>query len=67
MEKNYFELKEKKRERICLYIILCDLDLLIKHCIKYSIQYDEFKKLYFDLEKRYDEIDKIIKELESDI
>ena len=67
MKKNYFELKEKKQELKCYYIILCDLNLLIEHCIKYNIQYDEFKKFYFDLEKRYDDIVKVIKELESDI
>ena len=66
MKKNYFELKEKKQKLKCFYIILCDLNLLIEHCIKYNIDYDEFKKLYFDLEKRYDEIVKIIKELESE-
>ena len=67
MKKNYFELNEKKQKLKYLYIILCDLNLLIGHCIKYNIEYDEFKKLYFDLDKRYDEIDKSIKELESDI
>ena len=65
MNNNYFELKEKKQELKCLHIILCDLMILILHCIKYNIDYDEFKKLYVDLEKRYDEIDKKIKELES--
>ena len=65
MNENYFELKEKKQELKCLYIILCDLILLIEHCIKYNFEYDEFKKLYLDLEKRYDEIDKKIKDLES--
>ena len=67
MKKNYFELKEKKQELKCLYIIICDLILLIEHCIKYNIEYDDFKKLYLDLEKRYDEIDKTIKDLESDL
>ena len=67
MKKNYFELKEKKQELRCLYVILCDLNLLIEHCIKYNFDYDDFKKLYFDLEKRYDETVKTIKELESDI
>lgn len=67
MKKNYFELKEKKQELRCVYVILCDLNLLIEHCIKYNIEYDQFKKLYFDLEKRYDEIVKTIKELERDI
>lgn len=67
MKKNYFELKEKKQKMKTLYIILYDLNLLIEHCIKYNIDYDEFKKLYFDLEKRYDENVKCIKELESDI
>lgn len=66
MNDNYFELKEKKQELKCLHIILCDLLLLIEHCIKYSIEYDKFKKLYLDLEKKYDEIDKKIKDLESD-
>ena len=66
MKENYFELKEKKQELKCLHIILCDLILLIEHCIKYNIEYDEFKKLYLDLEKRYDEINKTIKDLESD-
>ena len=66
MKKNYFEIKEKKQQLKCYYIILCDLNLLIEHCIKYNIEYDEFKKLYFDLEKRYDEIVKIINELECD-
>ena len=65
MNNNYFELKEKKQELKCLHIILCDLMILILHCIKYNIDYDEFKKLYLELEKRYDEIDKKIKELES--
>ena len=45
MKKNYFELKEKKQKIKCFYIILCDLNLLIEHCIKYNIEYDEFKKL----------------------
>lgn len=67
MKKNYFELKEKKQKMKCLYIILCDLNLLIEHCIKYNIEYYEFKKLYFDLEKKYDEIGKATEELESDI
>lgn len=67
MKKNYFELKEKKQQLKCYYIILCDLNLLIEHCIKYNIEYDQFKKLYFYLENRYDEIVKNIKELESDI
>lgn len=66
MKNNYFELKEKKQELKCLHIVLCDLLLLIEHCIKYNIQYDEFKKLYLDLDSRYDEIDKKIKDLESD-
>ena len=63
---NYFELKEKKQELKTLHIILCDLILLIEHCIKYNFEYDEFKKLYLDLDNRYDEIDKKIKDLESD-
>lgn len=67
MKKNYFELKEKKQKMKCFYVILYDLNLLIEHCIKYNIDYDEFKKLYFDLEKRYDEIIKDIKDLECDI
>ena len=67
MKKNYFDLKEKKHQFKYLYIILCDLNLLIEHCIKYNIEYDEFKKLYIDLDKKYDEIVKTIKELESDI
>ena len=67
MKKNYFELKEKKQQLKCYYIILCDLNLLIEHCIKYNVEYDQFKKLYYYLEKRYDEIVKTIKELESDI
>lgn len=67
MKKNYFELKEKKQQFKYLYIILCDLNLLIEHCIKYNIEYDDFKKLYIDLDKKYDEIVKTIKELESDI
>ena len=62
---NYFELKEKKQELKTLHIILCDLILLIEHCIKYNFEYDDFKKLYLYLEKSYDEIDKKIKELES--
>lgn len=66
MNKNYFELKEKKQELKCLHIVLCDLLLLIEHCIKYNIQYDEFKKLYLDLDNRYDVIYKKIKDLESD-
>lgn len=66
MKKNYFELKEKKQELKCFYILLCDLNLLIEHCIKFNIQFDDFKKLYYDLEKRYDEIFKTIKELESE-
>ena len=66
MNKNYFELKEKKQELKCLHIILCDLLLLIEHCIKYNFEYDEFKKLYLDLDNRYYEIDKKIKDLESD-
>ena len=66
MTNNYFELKEKKQELKCLHIILCDLLLLIEHCIKYNFEYDEFKKLYLDLDNRYDEIDKKIKDLESD-
>ena len=65
MNENYFKLKEMKQELKCLHIILCDLMILILHCIKYNIDYDDFKKLYHDLEKRYDEIDKKIKELES--
>lgn len=67
MKKNYFELKEKKQQLKCYYIILCDLNLLIEHCIKYNVEYEQFKKLYYYLEKRYDEIVKTIKELESDI
>lgn len=67
MKKNYFELKEKKQQLKCYYIILCDLNLLIEHCIKYNVEYDQFKKLYYYLEKRYDEIVKTIKVLESDI
>ena len=67
MKKNYFELKEKKQQFKYLYIILCDLNLLIEHCIKYNIEYDDLKKLYIDLDKKYDEIVKTIKELESDI
>lgn len=67
MKKNYFELKEKKQQLKCYYVILCDLNLLIEHCIKYNVEYDQFKNLYFVLEKRYDEIVKTIKELESDI
>lgn len=66
MKNNYFELKEKKQELKCLHIVLCDLLLLIEHCIKYNFEYDEFKKLYLDLDNRYYEIDKKIKELESD-
>ena len=66
MNNNYFELKEKKQELKCLHIILCDLLLLIEHCIKYNFEYDEFKKLYLDLDNRYYEIDKKIKDLESD-
>ena len=66
MTNNYFELKEKKQELKCLHIILCDLLLLIEHCIKYNFEYDDFKKLYLYLEKSYDEIDKKIKDLESD-
>ena len=65
MNKNYFELKEMKQELKCLHIILCDLMILILHCIKYNFEYDDFQKLYLDLEKRYYEIDKKIKELES--
>lgn len=65
MNENYFKLKEMKQELKCLHIILCDLMILILHCIKYNIDYDEFKKLYVDLEKRYNEIDKKIKDLES--
>ncbi|MDY5930305.1 MAG: hypothetical protein SPJ27_09815 [Candidatus Onthovivens sp.] len=66
MKKNYFELKEKRQQLKCYYIILCDLNLLIEHCIKYNVEYDQFKNLYFCLEKRYDEIVKTIKELECD-
>ena len=66
MKKNYFDLKEKKKDLKCIYILLRGLNLLIEHCIRYNIEYDEFKKLYFDLEKRYDETVKTIKKLESE-
>ena len=67
MNKNYFKIKEKKQENKEYRIILCDLLLLIEHCIKYNFDYDDFKNIYLELEKSIDENDKIIKDLESDL
>ena len=66
MNKNYFKIKEKKQENKEYRIILCDLLLLIEHCIKYNICYCDFKNIYLEIEKTIDENEKIIKDLESD-
>ena len=67
MNKNYFEIKEKKSEIKTYKIILCDLLILINDCIRYHFEYENLKNLYLDIEKRIDEREKIVKELESDI
>ena len=66
MNKNYFKIKEKKQENKEYRIILCDLLLLIDHCISYNFDYDDFKNVYLDIEKTIDENEKIITDLESD-
>ena len=66
MNKNYFEIKEKKQENKIYRVLLCDLLLFIDHCIRYNYKYDEFKHVYLELEKKIEDNDKIIKDLESD-
>ena len=66
MKKNYFEIKEKKSEIKTYKIILCDLLILINDCIRYHVDYENLKALYLDIEKRIDEREKLIKELESE-
>lgn len=66
MKKNYFEIKEKKSEIKTYKIILCDLLVLINHCIRYHVDYENFKKVYLDIEKRIDEREEIVKKLESE-
>ena len=66
MNKNYFEIKEKKSEIKTYKIILSDLLVLINHCIIYHVDFDNFKNVYFDIEKRIEEREKLIKNLESD-
>ena len=66
MNKNYFEIKEKKSEIKTYKIILFDLLVLINDCIRYHVDYGNLKSLYLDIEKRIDEREKIVKKLESD-
>lgn len=66
MNKNYFEIKEKKSEIKTYKIILCDLLILINHCITYHVDFENFKKVYLDIEKRIDDREKLIKKLESE-
>lgn len=66
MKKNYFEIKEKKEEIKTYKIILCDLLILINHCIKYRVDYENLKKIYLDIENRIDERENVIKKLESE-
>ena len=66
MNKNYFEIKEKKSEIKSYKIILCDLLVLINHCIIYHIDCENFKKTFLDIDKRIVESEKIVKKLESE-
>lgn len=66
MKKNYFEIKEKKEEIKTYKIILCDLLILINHCIKYHVDYENFKNVYLDIDKRILEREETIKKLEAD-
>lgn len=66
MNKNYFEIKAIKSEIKTYKIILCDLLVLINDCIRYCAEYENFKKLYLDIEKRIDEREEIVKKLEAD-
>ena len=45
MNKNYFDIKEKKEEIKTYMIILGDLYVLINHCIKYHVDYENFKNV----------------------
>lgn len=66
MKKNYFEIKEKKEEIKTYKIILCDLLILINHCINHHVDYENFKNVYLDIEKRISEREDAIKKLESE-
>lgn len=66
MKKNYFEIKEKKEEIKTYKIILCDLLILINHCILHHVDYENFKNVYLDIDKRILEREESIKKLEAD-
>lgn len=66
MRKNYFEIKEINEEIRVYKIIKFDLLILINHCIQYHVEYENFKKVFLDLEKKIDEKEVIVKNLVGD-
>lgn len=66
MKKNYFEIKEKKEEIKVYKIILCDLLIIINHCISHHLDYEKFKNYYLDIDTLILESEEAIKKLEAD-
>lgn len=66
MKKNYFKIKEINEEIRVYKIVKFDLLILINHCIQYHFEYDTFKKVFLDLEKKIDEKEDIVKKLVGD-
>ena len=63
MKKNYFKIKEINEEIRVYKIVKFDLLILINHCIQYHVEYENFKKVFLDLEKKIDEKEDILKKL----